>query len=485
MYATLKFDTEDVYYPPAYRIDDIPGWLAEIMTAGGIRGSFCVFGEKARSLKQRGREDVIAKMAEHDLASHQQGNCRPLIPELLRDAGWADGVEAMRRYEDQVAEDFRRAFGREPVALSRHNLYFAAQHVAVAGERGLPYMTGIIGVEGTQQPTWYAGSLMMPSASTPGFGGFDEIYSNDHAFEQRMKELDQYLADCLQRGVEYLSLFGCHPVRVMARGWIEEYCLASGMTRTPQKVGWLYAVKGPEDEARAQANFGRLVKYLREHPDLEMVGIEQAAGLFSTQPSEISRDELAAYAEQVERAGKPLLHSTFSPAELVCGLAESLVHAGADGGVPYAVPRRDVLGPTSPPVLAREADTITHEQLLAICRQAVESVRSDGHLPAHVQTAGGRIGLGQLALLAARGYLAAAREESYQKLRVGQTQRYHDAAFEIDAWARRTVGEHWALAPEFSCEKLTEHMRLQTWTLKPAWLRPPRGRPRSEGRILI
>ena len=37
--------------------------------------------------------------------------------------------------------------------------------------------------------------------------------------------------------------------------------------------------------------------------------------------------------------------------------------------------------------------------------------------------------------------------------------------------------------PEFSCDKIAEHARLQTWTLKPAWLRPPRGASLPEGRI--
>ena len=244
MYATLKFDTEDVYYPPDCRIDDIPGWLAEIMTDVGVRGTFIVFGEKARSLRERGRQDVLEKMAAHDIASHQMGNVRPLIPEILADRGWADGVAAMREYEDRVAEELREAFGCDPVALSRHNLYFGPQHVAVAGERGMPYVYGITGVEGTETPAWYAGTLNLPSSTTPGFAGFDEIYSCDDAFDARMRQLDAYLAGCVERGVEFVSIFGCHPVKVMARGWIEHYCLVGGLTRTPEQLGWRYGVKG-------------------------------------------------------------------------------------------------------------------------------------------------------------------------------------------------------------------------------------------------
>ena len=177
MLATLKFDTEDIYYPPEFRIDDIPGWLAEIMTDTGVTGTFCTFGEKARTLKQRGREDVLEAMARHDLVSHLQGNCRPLLTEILADKEWDDGVQAMDEFEDQVAEDFQHAFGRKPVALSRHNMYWAAQHVAVGGRRGIPHMSNLLGVPETEQPCWYAGTLCLPNTVTPGFGGFDRIYS--------------------------------------------------------------------------------------------------------------------------------------------------------------------------------------------------------------------------------------------------------------------------------------------------------------------
>jgi len=483
MYATLKFDTEDVYYPPEYRIDDIPGWLAEIMTDVGVRGTFIVFGEKARCLRERGRKDVLEKMAAHDIASHQMGNVRPLIPEILADKGWADGVAAMRQYEDRVAEELRAAFGCDPVALSRHNLYFGPQHVAVGGERGIPYVYGVTGVEGTETPTWYAGTLNLPSSTTPDFAGFDEIYSCDDAFQTKMRQLDQFLAACGERGVEFVSIFGCHPIKVMARGWIEHYCLVGGLTRTPEQLGWRYGVKSRAEEARAQANFRRLCEYLRDHPDLEVLGTAEAARLFSTQPEDITCDELLAYAGQLAESGKVVLNRTFSPAELVTALAESLANAGADGRVPDAVPRRNVLGPTSRPILGREADTLTHQELVDLCRQLLAAVHTDGHLPANVHTADSRVGIAQLAMVAGRGYAASARHEEHRRIRVPEVPRCPDAAWPLDAFIQRQIGEHWAYALDFSVDKMAEQARLQTWTLKPAWLNPPRGRMICEGRV--
>jgi hypothetical protein len=116
MYAVLSFDVEDVYFPPEYRIDDIAG-------------------------------------------SHTQGNYHPLIPEIVQNKGWDEGIQAMREYEDCVKKDLHDAFRHELVAFSRHDDFFAPQHVPVAVERGLPYMYGFIQIKDYDQPTWYAGTL--------------------------------------------------------------------------------------------------------------------------------------------------------------------------------------------------------------------------------------------------------------------------------------------------------------------------------------
>lgn len=477
MYAVLCFDVEDVCFPPEYHIDDIPGWLAEIMTDCGIRGTFFVMGEKALSLRERGRRDVIERMGKHSIASHQQGNIHPFIPEILQSKGWDEGVEAMRRYEDSVTQEHLETFGREPVGLSRHNAYFGPQHVAVAGERGIPYMYGVARIEEYDQPTWYAGALTFPdvASGTAIPTNLDTIYSRDEIFEQRLREIDEALRDRIERGFEYVTIFACHPVRVMTRGWQELHLFAGGMTRTPQELGWLYGVKSKEEEARAKANFRRFVEYLHDHPDVEVVGIEEVARLFSTQPPSIRRDVLTLYAEAFERAGKPIFHSTFSPAELVCGFAESLIHAEEHGDLPSDVQRRDVLGPKSRPAIGIEYDAVTQEQMITLCRQLVEHVSEQGALPANFHVEDARVGIGQFALVAARSYLARAHYEKYDTLRIYETRRYPDAAFEVDAWIRRAIGEHYAMPLDFTCERMAEHARLQTWTMKPAWLRPPQG----------
>ena len=475
MYAILAFDTEDVYFPPECRIDDIPGWLAQIMTEEEVTGTFFVMGDKARLLKERGRADVLEKMAKHEIASHQQGNCHPLIPEVLDGKGWEDGLAAMAAYEDAVAADLAEAFGKAPVAFSRHNDYFGPQHVALAGRRGLPYMYMIEQIPGSRRPLWYAGALTFLELADGFFGGFDRIYSRDEIFEARLRQLDDYLQERVDAGCEWVTVFGCHPVQVMARGWFEHYALASGVSRTPHDLGWRYAVKSADEEERAQANFRRLCRYLKQHTDVEVVGISEAARLFSTQPGQIARDALTFHAADVVAQEKPAFHAVYSPAEMTCGLAESILHHEQSGDLPDEVQRRDVLGPTSRPVVGSERDIVSHAELVDMCRQMVAAVSEDGCLPANLRVGDERVGVSQFLLLAARAYRALTAYEKYEKLRVRRVPRYPETAYAIDGWIRRHIGDHWAMPLDFSCDRLAELARLQAWSMKPAWLRPPLG----------
>lgn len=496
MFAVFKFDDEDVYYPPEYRIDDISGWMAGIMTETGIRGTFCVMGDRARVLKERGRDDVLQAMARHDLVSHQPGNRQPELVEILSGKEWKDGMQAVRDYEDRVIRDFEFAFGQPPQGLSRHGRQWAPQHVALAVERGISYQGNFAGVPGTEQPCWYAGSLCIgchifnPSTGqdeeiTPEFGINDMVYSCNDAFNRRFEEMKRHVDACAERGVEFIHLFGAHPSRVLSRGFLETRCLAGGRNRPVEEVGFLYGVLDAEAEERAKANFRKVCEFIRDHPALECKGITELAEAFSSQPANVTRDEMTSHAQEMTLKRRILLHRTFSPAELLTGMAESLVAAGADGHLPDAVERRNVMGPAEIPTIGPEVSSVSHAVLLRLCRETAGHVMETGHLPGNLRIDGNRIGIGQLAILAARAYAAQSRYDRHAVLDMDADVRYPSVAWNVDAKVRRIVHEEGRFDPDMGSDKLAKHARLQTWTLKPAWLEPPRGGVSHEGRIYL
>jgi hypothetical protein len=91
----------------------------------------------------------------------------------------------------------------------------------VAGERGLSYMYMITQIPGSRQPLWYAGALTFPSEEPSTYAGFDRIFSRDEVFEARFAGLRRFVDERLAAGDEWVTVFGCHPVQVMARDWLE------------------------------------------------------------------------------------------------------------------------------------------------------------------------------------------------------------------------------------------------------------------------
>src|ERR1700744_1193630 len=67
VYVILWFDTEDYLLPAS---DDAALRLAEFLADQGIRATFKVVGEKARTLERRERFDVLAALKKHEIGYH-------------------------------------------------------------------------------------------------------------------------------------------------------------------------------------------------------------------------------------------------------------------------------------------------------------------------------------------------------------------------------------------------------------------------------
>lgn len=99
------------------------------MTEVGVKGTFFVIVEKARSLEQRGRTDVIAAMARHDIGSHtNRGSIHPTVTEQLEEAGWEEGVSLMEEDGEVILR----------------NLAAGQRAMLFSGERPQPLFVGLV-----------------------------------------------------------------------------------------------------------------------------------------------------------------------------------------------------------------------------------------------------------------------------------------------------------------------------------------------------
>jgi len=481
MYVTLHFDVEDTLYPAEARTDDAPGWIAQTLSTAGLRGTFHVIGDKARAMAERRRLDVLASMAEHDIAIHTDSNNHPVVPEIVEQCGWDDGVEKLVDYERRAGESLRKAFWKPPVATSRHAVFTSPQSHGAAARMGLPYVYSWAHVPGHPGPVWYAGALSFPTHCGAGDAvtsylsfGPEAAFSHHDAFDERMERLRAELDRHIAAGVECLSLFVAHPVRILVKGWTEDELFANGRNRSLADLGYAYEVRTPAEVEKAQEAFGRLCDYLRGRDDIEVIGIGRAAELFARVPDAVSRDTLLGYCRAAENATHPRLHAIFSPAELLAAFAEALVEGETRGALPRACRRRDVLGPVEKPVLVPEKPFVSRQELLGLCRELLGHVEQTGHLPADLALGDARIGLGSLHAACVTAFGLACAGHQVSRLRLERVPRYPAVAAELDR-AMGWIEECGFLGPDFSADKLRLHARLEAWSLKPAHSRLPSG----------
>jgi hypothetical protein len=110
-YVVLWFDAEDYIEPAA---DDAALRIARDLDQLGVRATFKVVGEKARTLEAR-RHDVIRALAGHDMGYHSNlHSIQPAPAVYLHDLGWLDGAAEFEWREGPGAADLQRIFNLAP-----------------------------------------------------------------------------------------------------------------------------------------------------------------------------------------------------------------------------------------------------------------------------------------------------------------------------------------------------------------------------------
>jgi len=110
--VSVFMDVEDPLNPLA---DDAAMDVARLFGNAGVRGSFCLTGEKCRTLQSRGRRDVLEAFEGHCLGIHTDTHSyHPTTMELLADCSYAEGCRLAMDAERKGVEAFERAFGARP-----------------------------------------------------------------------------------------------------------------------------------------------------------------------------------------------------------------------------------------------------------------------------------------------------------------------------------------------------------------------------------
>lgn len=152
----ITFDTEDVYTPASAGMDDVPRRLADILYQEGLPANFMLVAQRARLLKERGRQDVIASLQRHSIGVHTLNAGQPYDAVEAAKHDWAGGLEVCR---PPAAVDLWR-FSRQPDLGPDLGRRYAALAESLLVEPNLN--TGSLYRHGKLQswtlaPAWHAG----------------------------------------------------------------------------------------------------------------------------------------------------------------------------------------------------------------------------------------------------------------------------------------------------------------------------------------
>ncbi len=460
-YLVVTFDTEDYVTPEAEGIDDIPKWLAETMTEEGVTGTFFVIGEKARSLEGRGRRDVVAAMARHDIGSHtDRGSIHPTVTERLEKAGWDDGVSLMGEREAAGIADLERIFGVPVTILARHGGSYGPQLVSALGRLGAGYQGSPASLPG-HDVVWFCNALNFSAQ----YSGFDDAYYRDDLFEPVFDKLKRELPERI-RQADVLALFAGHPTKIRA----EEFWdlnFYGGRNSAPDE--WRTPRLRPaETMATARKNFRRMMRWLKGRDDIEITTYRELMDVFGAQKETMTREELRAVAATTLATKALAPTADFSPAEAFFGLARSIEGYRETRELPKEFKADRPLGPLETPPERPDATRVELFQVFALALAANEHIDRTGALPASLDTGQQRLGTGSLFALFSAVYL---------DLTDGRPAAQYDVqAFEPYPRTNESgvVGEvegykTWPVhRPDLDMSRIVELTRLQLWTLKPA-----------------
>jgi hypothetical protein len=153
-YVVLWFDTED-YIDPAS--DNAALRIATDLTNMGVRATFKIVGEEARSLEQRGRTDVIRAISKHCIGYHSNWHSIQPTPAVYEQhLGLLEGAAEFERRERGGFEDVRRIFGKTPVCYGQPGSSWAPQANLALRQWGVHvYLDDGTQVGLSDQPMWY------------------------------------------------------------------------------------------------------------------------------------------------------------------------------------------------------------------------------------------------------------------------------------------------------------------------------------------
>ena len=462
VYALFWFDVEDCTITQS---DDAAKRLANILTAHDVRGTFKVVGQKARMLRQRIRYDVIDALQQHDIGFHSNWHgLRPQIAEYLAPCDWEEGVREFAARERQGLDDVRDVFGPNIVTYGQPGSNWAPQVFPVLRDWQIPSYVSRFGYVGVDcQPFWYGGLLCTSHMYGRRETGEEQSHYMGLNFELGGPgELDKH-KELFSRSREQLLATGGlvsmlnHPCTLFLKEWLStdmkpRELTEAGFTHFEQFVKWMLSLGNVKAVTASDL--------LKLYPDAAIgraYSREEQEALASALSAEIT----------FQRIG----NVTVSAAEAFGMIVGALAGYVRDGQMPEAVVCEGVFNPTRRFEAPAREFSGTWDEFVQSVKAAASFVKEQGHVPDFVAFASRKVSPHDYLAACARVLAALlAGKPPPDKVAVRPARAAMEAY--VDEEAAKSGWKLFMLPPGFRAPGLIELAKLETWTLKPAVLKP-------------
>lgn len=442
VYVLLWFDTEDYIEPAA---DDAALRLAQDLDRLGVRATFKVVGEKARTLEVRGRWDVIRALSKHDIGYHAENHSiQPAPAVYLRDLGWLEGAREFERRESPGVIDIRRIFGVTPSCYGQPGSSWGPQSYRALLRMGIPvYLDEGSHVQVGEQPFWFGGLLHVFAM---GRYVIRPSLNNERELPQTLERFDDDVAALQTRGGGVISSY-YHPTEFVTTEFWDAVNFAKGASR--ERSEWQPPrLRAPQDSERCYTILTRYVEHAKAVPGVRFVTARQLLQIYDGPLGRtVDRGAIARHmsARQTFLATDD---TTLSAAEMLQAL--------------LGIKPQTIEGPASRRETTYTGETIARPAFERVKADVVSFIRAERRLPAEAWIGSQRLSISDFAATLA----ADAGSSAPVRVRQGNPEMERHIATD----PVRTFS--WAIHPEgFAAPGLLELARLQAWTLKPARFR--------------
>ena len=463
----ISFATEDFVTP---QHDEILIRLAKGLSERGLVGNFHLTGQLARTLRRRGRADVMEALRKHEIGYHSNTHgARPFLAGLLEDNTWDEGLAKVLPTEARGLRDVEKIMGKK---AQYYTLEFIKAPQLIHAVR----LLGIRQLGYSPIPTfgraavWMADVLCCGNELTLGMEAGPDTPNRLERMRTKFDQLYERARAGENDGV--------------IRAFLHPYKLITPPTQSWGRINRLYTGESlPGCDWQVPQCFDADVteRLLGEHEAMldhmaSRIGVSFEpmsilASMYAEQrPAFVPLATIAALAERVvNRPTAPVVDGmSYSPAEAYGLIMGALGHYGKMAELPDAVPLRPGLGPVAELAQFDEARAVTSDDFLQAC--ALEDGHYDfhGHMSSGFEWAGAQIGPGTALAVAATLLLGLIRSEAPPGQVAIRPQPSLPEAADEPYFQEQTFYREGIYPDGFTGEAICRHCRLQSWSVRPA-----------------